>query len=179
MEARSEPPDARGGRDTSDESDRSGGLLGRIGASWRSMKTWVKAWLFFLNGVFLASVIFLDHPVGRWTLAAYLAAGPLLAAMLVIQRGLTRLLGLAHLVPWTPLVVYLALRLGTDRLGPPITPEGDPALFAWTALLLASTVVCLAFDVWDLVRWVRGERYVLGTGEAARAGASKQTLELG
>lgn len=148
--------------------------LREIGRSWLAMKPWVKAWLFFLNGVFLAALAFRD-PLARWTLAAYLASGPLLLAMMLAQRGLTRLLGLAHLIPWLPLLAYTSLRLSGDAAGPRITPGGDPALFAWALVLGAATAVCLAFDAFDVVRWIRGERFVLGTPEAARAGASRLT----
>ncbi len=36
----------------------------------------------------------------------------------------------------------------------------------------ATLAICLALDAWDVVRWLRGERFVLGTKEAHRAGAS-------
>lgn len=158
--------------------DREGGssmAVGRrIGRSWLALKGWVKAWLLFLNLVMLGSLFFLDDPVGRWTLIAYLAAGSLLALVLVRQRGLTRFLGIAHLVPWTPLMIYLALRVTTDRVGPQLAGAGDPLLFGYVLLVLASVGVCLAFDLYDLVRWVRGERFVMGSEEAYRAGASRR-----
>ncbi len=136
------------------------------------MKTWVKVWLFFLNFVFLGSLAFLDDPIGRWTAIAYVAAGPLLMAIMVAQRGLTRLLGVAHLVPWTPLVAYLTCRFVSTTAGPMLVPESG-ALFWYSLVLLASVLVCLAFDVYDVARWLRGERFVLGSAEAFRAGASK------
>lgn len=149
--------------------------LREIGRSWLSMKPWIKAWLFFLNGVFLAALCFRD-PLATWALVAYLASGPLLLAMMLAQRGLTRLLGVAHLVPWTPLLFYLGLRLVGDAVDPRIRWSDDPALLAWAVLLAASVAVCLAFDAFDVVRWLRGERFLLGSPEAARAGASRLTL---
>jgi hypothetical protein len=148
----------------------------RIGRSWLGMKTWVKLWLFFLNGVFLAAFAFGYDPLAFWTLAAYGASGPLLVLMMRAQGGLTRLLGIAHLIPWVPLVAYLCGRLGTAALGPRLAPATDPGLFAYAVVLLAVVVVCLAFDVWDVVRWARGERFVLGSRAAYEAGASRHTL---
>lgn len=145
----------------------------RIGRSWLALKGWVKAWLFFLNLVMLGSLFFLDDPVGRWTLIAYLAAGPLLVLVMVRQRGLTRFLGIAHLIPWTPLMIYLALRVTTDRVGPQLTRAGEPLLFGYALLVLAAVGVCLTFDLYDLARWIRGERFVMGSEEAYRAGASR------
>lgn len=145
----------------------------RIGRSWLALKGWVRAWLFFLNFVLLGSLFFLSDPAGRWILLAYLAAGPLLLGIMHRQRGLTRVLGIAHLVPWTPLTVYLALRLTTARLGPQITAAETPLLFAYVLLVLVTVGVCLAFDAYDLARWIRGERYVMGSEEAYEAGASR------
>jgi hypothetical protein len=153
------------------------GAWRRIGRSWLSMKTWVKIWLFFLNAVFLAAFAFPHDPLSFWTLLAYGVSGPLLMVMMRAQRGLTRLLGAAHLVPWTPLVVYLGLRLESSAAGPRVDASAEPALFTYVCLLLASVGICLALDAWDVVRWMRGERFVLGSREAFDAGASARTLE--
>ncbi len=149
----------------------------RIGRSWLGMKTWVKVWLFFLNGVFLAAFAFAHDPVAFWTLTAYGASGPLLLVMMRVQGGLTRLLGIAHLIPWLPLVAYLIVRLSTSAFGPQIAAATDPTLFAYVAVLLASVGVCLGFDLWDTGRWLAGERFILGSREAYEAGASQYTLD--
>lgn len=149
----------------------------RIGLSWLAMKTWVKVWLFFLNGVFLCAFLFLDDALGHWTLAAYLASGPLLLAMMLAHGGLTRLLGIAHLLPWIPLAAYVVLRLATDAAGPRIEATVEPSLFAYALLLLAVLLPCLALDAWDVQRWLAGQRFVLGSEEAWRRGASRRTLE--
>lgn len=157
-------------------SGKDASLIRRIGLSWLSMKPWVKTWLFFLNGVFLAALLFPAQPLTLWVLAGYVASGPLLAGMMAWQGGLTRLLGLAHLIPWTPLVVYLTLRLTGDAVGPQIGHATHGNLYPWVLILLVTVMACLAFDVYDVVRWIRGERFVLGSPEAARRGASKRTL---
>ncbi len=148
-----------------------------IAASWLSMKPWVKTWLFFLNAVFLAAFAFLEDPAPKWILLAYAASGPLLVWIMVKQRGLTRLLGVAHLVPWVPLLIYLVLRLTSDVVGPPVSLAVMPLFAGYLYLLLACLVVCLSLDAWDAVRYVRGERYVLGSRDAVRAGASRPSPE--
>ena len=50
----------------------------------------------------------------KFLLIAYLATMPLLLAIMIVERGLTRLLGVGHLITWTPLVVYLSGRLWSD-----------------------------------------------------------------
>jgi AcrR family transcriptional regulator len=149
----------------------------RIGRSWLGMKPWVKAWLFLLNGIFLAALLFRRDPLATVALAAYVASGPLLLAMMWRQGGLTRLLGVAHLVPWLPLLAYLELRLTSDLVGPRIQSDSDPSLFGYALALYASLFSCLALDTWDVLRWRRGERFVLGTREAHAAGASARTID--
>jgi len=144
-----------------------------IAASWLSMKRWVKNWLFFLNGVFIAAFAFLEDPAAIGILLAYVASGPLLGWFMVRQRGLTRLLGVAHLVPWVPLFVYIVLRLSSELAGPTVTFSTEPIFAAYLYLLLACLVGCLSLDAWDVVRYIRGERYVLGSPEAVRFGASR------
>jgi hypothetical protein len=143
-----------------------------IAASWLSMKTWVKVWLFALNGIFLAAVAFWSEPAAKATLVGYAASAPLLLVLMLRQRGLTRLLGLAHLIPWVPLLAYLVGRLTSNAVGPRISFGDVPALFSYLVVLVAAIAVCLAFDVLDVVRWVRGERYVLGSAEAVQVKAS-------
>lgn len=137
--------------------------LRAITVSWWSLPRWVKIWLFALNAVFLTGIAFWEEDVARIVLAAWVGTGPLLAAFMIVQRGLTRLLGVAHLIPWIPMVLYLELRLIGSTVGPQISWEAAPALFAWVLILLAFTYVCLAFDVYDLLRWVRGERWRIGS----------------
>lgn len=83
-----------------------------------------------------------------------------------------RLLGVAHLVPWLPLVAYLALRLGSDIAGPQLSFAAVPIQYAYAVSLLSITGICLVIDIVDVWRWCRGERYRLGSIDAARVGAS-------
>lgn len=142
-----------------------------IVASWHAMKMSTKIWLFALNGLFLGAVLFLPEPAARLTLAAYVASGPILAAMMIWQRGLTRLLGLAHLIPWVPLVAYLGLHLTSSFGGTDVTSVA-PAFHVYLVALLVAMAICLVLDVYDCWRWWRGERFRLGSRAAEMAGAS-------
>lgn len=143
-----------------------------IVASWLSMKTWVKVWLFALNAIFLAGAIFWPAAEVQWVLLAYVASGPLLALGMIAQKGLTRLLGLAHIVPWTPLAAYLGMRLFTDVLGPSLTFANNPGYYLYLVSLFVSVVICLSLDAYDIARWAKGETFVLGSDEAVSRGAS-------
>ncbi len=143
-----------------------------IATSWLSMKTWVKYWLLGLNAIFLASAAFWPDPLARFSLTAYLASAPWLLAIMISQRGLTRFLGVAHLIPWIPLMVYLFLRFTTEIAGPQISYHDTPFQFSFALTLLTMLGVCLLLDAIDVWRWIRGERYRLGSAAAARRGAS-------
>jgi hypothetical protein len=152
---------------------KSRSLFQQIVASWISIKPWVKNWLFFLNSLFLVSVVFLNDPATKWILLAYVASAPLLAWMMMVKHGITRLLGMAHLIPWLPLLGYLVLRLTTGLVGAQVLIERQPIFASYLYLLSANISLCLLLDVWDMVRYFKGERYVFGSPEAVRAGASK------
>jgi hypothetical protein len=122
--------------------------LRRIGRSWLALPAWVKWWLFALNAVFLAAPLVWPWSSAKVILLAYGASGPLLSAFAVWSGGLTRSMGVGHLLPWIPLLFWLATV--------PLPSAG------YALLLAAMVVICLAFDVYDLVRWWRGDRAILG-----------------
>jgi len=86
----------------------------------------------------------------------------MVAAMMALYAavGFVRLLGLPHLVFWTPLVVWLVVRLRAET--PPPTPQRQAL---W--LLVGSYVVSLGFDLADVIRYALGERGSLLPPEAA------------
>ncbi|WP_299730874.1 hypothetical protein [uncultured Tateyamaria sp.] len=64
--------------------------------------------------------------------------------------GYVKLLGLPHIVVWTPLVVYLVVL--ARRPGTRVWPR-------YIALVVAAVLsVSLAFDIVDVARWLLGER---------------------
>lgn len=137
--------------------------LRAIGLSWMKIKTWVKIWLIALNAVFLAAFFYWPAEFSQVTLAAYFATAPILFALMIIQRGLTRLLGIAHLIPWIPLLAYVGLRISGDYAGRQITYQDSAGLFTYAIVLFAIVAVCLAFDAYDLARWLRGDRARIGS----------------
>lgn len=131
--------------------------------SWKSLKPWVQIWLWFLNGLFWCALLWLDKTEARFALLAYVAVLPVGLAIIVPQRGLTRLSGLMHL-PFLALVIWLAPQVLSFQQG---------GLYgAWLQALFWANVVCVAFDAVDVIRWIKGERYRLGTPQAVAAGAS-------
>jgi len=140
--------------------------------SWLSMRTEVMVWLWYLNVLYWVAFFQPGRPEAFWAAISYVAVGPILVAMVWWQRGLTRLTGLIHL-PWMPFTGYLGLRLFTDVLGPASSMADGGFYHAWLHAVFWSTLICVGFDVVDVIRWLAGERYVLGSPEAYAAGASK------
>jgi hypothetical protein len=110
---------------------------------------WLLSWIVWLGCVNLASLLFLPEIEARWTLLAFLG-GAITMWVLYEIGGYTRLLGLAHVIFWTPLVVYLYRRLGNL--------VGSPLFEGWVRVLLASLGVSLVIDYVDVLRYLMGER---------------------
>lgn len=147
-------------------------VTGRVFRSWLSMKNGVMAWLWYLNVLYWAAFFQPGRAEAFWAALSYVAVGPILVLMVWRQGGLTRLTGLIHL-PWLPFTGYLGLRLFTDALGPASSMADGTFYHLWLHGLFWSTLICLGFDVVDVIRWLAGERYVLGSPAAHAAGASK------
>lgn len=115
---------------------------------------WVQVWVFWL--VIGAFVLPLGLLIWRRTRIAGIAtiAASVVAGMSVDwifgQLGYVRLLGLPHIVFWTPVAIYLFLL------------QRDPGVPARAALLirviLATITISLAFDVTDVLRYALGDR---------------------
>lgn len=121
--------------------------LKAFATSWMAFPLWVKVWLIFLNGVFLAAFALLPDRVAEVTLVAYFATAPLLAGQVGYDAGLRRILALGHLVPWIPLLLWLVM---------------IPVTTSYTALLTITVAICLAFDINDLWLFIKGERAIVG-----------------
>ena len=108
------------------------------------LKVWI-FWMVFLNS---ASIFFLRRAEGRWVFAAWLAS---LVAMnrLFDEFGYTRILGLAHVLFWSPLVVYLFRRRASF---------GEGAFGGWARWLAITNAASLAIDYVNLARWALGDR---------------------
>jgi hypothetical protein len=124
-------------------------------ASMAGLPRWVQLWLPILFGTNLASLLFLDTEVGRATAIAFAVVCVFNMPMMIVQRGLTRLLAFPHFV-WIALGIYLYGQLwGAAPLA-----AGSARTYAITVFAL--NTFSLLFDVVDAVKWLRGGREVLG-----------------
>ena len=118
-----------------------------IKTSYWSLPKWVFIWLCFLNIYFMAAVLSWPDRLAVVVLIGYVATGPLLAAQIAFDGGLRRILGLAHLVPWIPLLIWLTMN-GGDHI--------------YELILIIMLTICLAFDMFDVWRFWRGDRSAFG-----------------
>jgi len=111
--------------------------------------TWLVVWVSWLMLVNTASLVFLKHKPARWILLAWIGNSLTMTA-LHANFGHTRLLGLSHVIWWTPLFVYL-WRISAWR-----TLRG--AAHTWIVVLMLSNGVSLVVDYVDVARYLLGDR---------------------
>jgi len=115
---------------------------------------WIGYWLKWL--VFGAFILPLMLLIWRQTRIAAVAAivagvaGAFATGWLYDQMGYVKLLGLPHIVVWTPLAVYLFMLL--KRPDVPAWPKRI------IVVVLATILISLAFDYADVARYQLGER---------------------
>lgn len=120
-----------------------------------SMPWYWQIWVNLLGLVnFVIPLFFLKHKEARVVLAAICCAAPLMM-VLTAATGFTRILGLAHIVFWVPLVAYLLRRL------PEIPAQGFYG--SWLRSVVAIDLVSLVIDVSDVIRYIGGERMDLSS----------------
>ena len=120
---------------------------------WR-LPVWVRVWIVFALGpANLASVFFLDQPMGSViAVLAYCGIAPNFVLAFVL-RGLSRLMALSHILFWSPLMLILAPLLAYSH-------ELVPAYATYVTVLFVVNAVSLGFDFRDTYRWFRGDRAV-------------------
>lgn len=105
-------------------------------------------WMGWMGLVNLASLAFLGRPEARWVLGLFLASF-LTMNLLFALAGYGRLLGLAHVLFWTPLLVLL-LRGRALR-------EAPGAYGIWLRILFMTNAVSLVIDYTDVARYLLGD----------------------
>jgi hypothetical protein len=110
---------------------------------------WLQIWVGWLVVVNSSAVFFLRHGAARWVLAAWIGNAIFMMALAEIN-GFNRLLGLSHVVFWTPLLVYLYRRRAIIKV--------DNFVGRWLAALFASNLLSLVIDYVDVFRYLLGDR---------------------
>jgi len=108
-----------------------------------------RLWVFWLMLVNTACVFFLTHRTSRIVGLTWI--GNVFTMMIMYWSfGFVRLLGLSHVIWWTPLLVWLVPRVLKER------PGGRYGV--WLRLLIVSDLTSLVIDYIDVARYLLGER---------------------
>ncbi|MDA3858067.1 MAG: hypothetical protein PF480_07495 [Roseovarius sp.] len=124
-----------------------------IWQSYRRMPLWVQLWVaLILVPVNTAALAYWGAPMGAWV--AILAVGAMLlnGVIMLVERGFSKMMGLPHVVIWTPLVVLVAWLLARGDLA--------QGYARYLMILLVVDLFSLALDYADTVKWLRGERHI-------------------
>ena len=126
-------------------------LLQNFLVELNAQPAWVQIWVTWLALINSASIIFAFSRVeARWVLVAWVVAFTGVMTLFAIF-GFERILGLGHIIAWTPLLIYLYRRRGDIFL-----THGSGI---YLHLLFLTNAVSLAFDYVDLVRYFLGHGY--------------------
>lgn len=115
---------------------------------------WVLIWLQILMGVLAISILF---SLFRHEARAILFGTLMGMAMVVIiyaQFGFTRILGVGHILFWTPTLFYMLSLQGTASV-----TKTWFGRWLWPAIVVMG--LSLAFDYADLIRYMMGARDVI------------------
>ncbi|NNC97017.1 MAG: hypothetical protein HKN88_02980 [Gammaproteobacteria bacterium] len=121
----------------------------------------VKIWMNWMGIVFIASLIFVwKHKTARYAFLALVLTMPLGFGVWKFT-GNIHLMGITHLLVWTPLVFIIYLRefcaTGTWPDTPFVQRFKSP-YFIWICLLFVTICISLIFDIRDLVLVIMGQK---------------------
>ena len=109
-----------------------------------------KLWVFWMMTVNTASIVFCWKNIeARFILGVWIPNG-IMMSFLAEQVGYVRLLGVSHIIWWTPLVAYLIMRRKHLEVG---TIYGK-----WVYTVLITNAASLVVDYIDVIRYLAGER---------------------
>ncbi|MDX1519765.1 MAG: hypothetical protein R3318_06540 [Gammaproteobacteria bacterium] len=106
----------------------------------------VRIWVNWMLAIFLVSIFFVwKHKSARIILAAFILTLPV--ALVIFELGKNpHLLGISHILVWTPLAVYLLKTEISGQLSRLKSPYG-----IYLVLLLITIAISLVFDVRDVI----------------------------
>ena len=116
--------------------------------------SWVQWWINWMGIVIVGSMIALLFSRTTRRDSAVILVTSLAVFFLMMwlyqQVGFVRLLGIVHVVIWTPLAIYFWRRLSNPAIATPFRQV------IW--VFLGTIIVSLMFDYVDVVRYLLGER---------------------
>lgn len=115
---------------------------------------WVGIWINFLllGAIVLPLLLFFWKSTRSAALFAVIAGVISVAGIMFLyeQLGYVKLLGLPHIIAWTPLAFFLWHKIRSADV--------TKAPRVIMSIVLATIAVSLAFDVTDVIRYIAGDR---------------------
>ncbi len=111
-------------------------------------KLWL-AWMMTINGA--AAIAFSKHREAKLILGAFFVQAVIMN-MIADSLGFVRLLGLGHVLLWTPLMAYLVTRVRAA------TAQGPYLFYFYLKAVLVTDCLSLVIDYTDVTRYLLGER---------------------
>ena len=119
---------------------------------------WLNIWLMILfAGAFVLPVTLLIwKPTRLAAIFCVLAAlvGSVATGLLYMKLGFVKLLGLPHIIVWTPLVIYLFLKIRS--------PEVEKVAKVIMSAISLVILISLMFDYFDVISYLLGDRKAAG-----------------
>lgn len=112
---------------------------------------WVALWVNFMGAVFALAVPFAFFRLEARVAILVIALTVPTMIFVFGQIGYVRLLGLVHVILWTPFLIFLLSRRKDWNVRETLAGK-------WILLLTLTITVSLAFDYADVVRYIAGER---------------------
>lgn len=134
----------------------------RLLQCWRSFQAlplWVQIWVAgILIPVNALAFFMLDTAAGQLAAIAATIVVVTNIPIMLIERGMSKLMAIPHLIAWYPLVFILAYRLFNGA-----SWDGPEALeSAFIVLVIVINGISLVFDTKDSIDWLRGFREIPG-----------------
>ena len=118
------------------------------------LPNWVQIWMNILGPVVIGSGLVLLFNAQTRLIGIFTLLGMVLSVvtMLLIhgQLGMVKLLGIGHVLFWTPVVVLIWRKLKT--INPPVFFKA----VLW--ILMLTMAAALVFDYYDVISWIFGNR---------------------
>jgi len=131
--------------------------------SFRVLPLWVQIWVAgILVPVNALAFLMLDSCAGKLTAIAALFVVLTNIPIMLIERGMSKLMAIPHLIAWYPLVIILIVQLFSTGSR---QEAGD---MEWTFMILVVFIngISLVFDTKDSIDWFRGNRAIPGHEES-------------
>lgn len=127
-------------------------LMNGFMADMKAGPAWVYYWVMFMGLLFMLSIPFaFKNKQARIILLSTLVFAPMIMMAVYAKFGYERILGLGHVLAWTPALYYL-FKTRSDWRG------GTGLVSKWLSVTLIVMCISLVFDVTDVVRYALGSR---------------------